>query len=220
MIGVRTHQVAGPANVASVPGLRGGTAVSFCNGDFLRNVLIFRQLESRIIRVNRMTCVFPKEIEHYKKYGLLDGYVFQSDFHCHELFPNLAKFGVAEDWCRLIRGVFALDAFPFKPLPYYPREPFAFGRIARPDLDKWISNLWPIYRAVQYWNKQAKVMAWGSRSRATRLKWQAMWPPRWNWLTGMDSICRSVILASQTAAVITSSANCVRLVLGMTSPSC
>ena len=160
---VHTHQVAGAANLASVPGLRGSTVVSFCNGEFLEHAATFRSLGCRIIWVNCMTWIFPKEIAHYEKFGPFDGYVFQSEYQRQELFPKLAAYGVAEDRCRLIRGAFAFDEFPFRPLRHCPREPFVFGRIARPDLDKWSSNLWPIYRAVQYAKKQAKVMAWGPR---------------------------------------------------------
>jgi hypothetical protein len=159
-IGVPTCQVSGPDNLASIPGLRGSTVVSFCNGDFLNCVHLFKQLECRIVWANCMTWVFPKEIEHYEKHGPFDEYVFQSEFQRQELFPKLAKYGVTEDRCHLIRGAFAFDEFPYNPLPHCPGEPFVFGRIARPDLDKWSSNLWPIYSAVQYSNKQAKVMAW------------------------------------------------------------
>jgi hypothetical protein len=159
-IGVPTFQVAGPADLASVPGLGGSTVVSFCNGEFLNCAAAFVQLDCRIVWVNCMTWIFPKEIEHYERHGPFDNYVFQSDFQRQELLPKLARFGVPEGRCHLIRGALALDEFPFAPLAHCRGEPFVFGRIARPDLDKWSSNLWPIYEAVQYSNKQAKVMAW------------------------------------------------------------
>jgi hypothetical protein len=173
-IGVRTHQVAGAANLASAPGLRGSTVVSFCNGEFLEHAATFRSLGCRIVWVNCMTWIFPKEIAHYEKHGPFDGYVFQSEFQRQQLLPKLAAFGVTEDRCRLIRGAFAFDEFPFKPLRHCPREPFVFGRIARPDLDKWSSNLWPIYRAVQYAKKHAKVMAW-----SPGLTQKCGQPPEW-----------------------------------------
>ena len=159
-IGVPTYQVAGPDDLPSVPGLACGTVVSFCNGEFLNHAHLFRQIDCRVVWVNCMTWIFPKELEHYERCGPFDRYVFQSEFQQQSLLPTLARFGVADSSCHLIRGAFSFDEFPFNPLPHCPGEPFVFGRIARPDLDKWSSNLWPIYRAVQYSNKQAKVMAW------------------------------------------------------------
>jgi len=173
-IGISTCQIGGPENLASIPDLAGSTVISFCNGDFLNCVERLKQLDCRVVWANCMTWIFPKEIDHYEKHGPFDGYIFQSEYQRQELFPKLTKFGVTEDQCRLIRGAFAFDEFPFNPLPHCPREPFVFGRIARPDLDKWSSNLWPIYRAVQYSNKQAKVMAW---SQALTQKCGA--PPEW-----------------------------------------
>lgn len=159
-IGVPTYQIDGQEELDSVPDLAGSTIVSFCNGEFLIHADRFRQLGCKVVWVNCMTWVFPKEIEHYERHGPFDRYVFQSEFQRQQLLRVLARFGVTEAACRLIRGAFAFDEFPFNPLPHCPGEPFVFGRIARPDLDKWSSNLWPIYRAVQYSNKQAKVMAW------------------------------------------------------------
>ena len=37
-------------------------------------------------------------------------------------------------------------------------EVFVVGRMARPDLDKWSSNTWPIYSAIQYANKRAFML--------------------------------------------------------------
>ncbi|HEX4055489.1 MAG TPA: glycosyltransferase [Tepidisphaeraceae bacterium] len=159
-IGVPTFQVAGPDDLASIPGLFGSTVISFCNGEFLNHAHWFKGMECRIVWVNCMTWAFPKEIEQYEQHGPFDRYVFQSNFQRQALFPALRKFGVTEDQCHLIRGAFAFDEFPFSPSPHVANEPFVFGRIARPDLDKWSSNLWPIYGAVQYANKQARVMAW------------------------------------------------------------
>jgi hypothetical protein len=159
-IEVPTYEVAGPADLASVPDLPGRTVVSFCNGEFLNCAHEFKRLDCRIVWVNCMTWIFPKEIEQYEQHGPFDSYVFQSDFQRQELLPALARFGVTKAHCHLIRGAFAFDEFPFNPLPHRRGEPFVFGRIARPDLDKWSSNLWPIYGAVQYSNKQARVMAW------------------------------------------------------------
>lgn len=162
-IGATTHEIGDPNRLEDVPGLAGSMVISFCNGEFLNHVEKFRELGCRTIWVNCMTWIFPKEVEHYEKHGAFDAYVFQSAFQRQSLLPRLRDFHVSDEQCFQIHGAFDVEEFPFTPFAHRPGEPFVVGRIARPDLDKWSSNLWPIYNAIQYTHKKARVMAWDNR---------------------------------------------------------
>ena len=157
-IGCRTVQT-NPDDLANVPGLRGGTVVSFCNSNFLRHAERFRALGCRIIWVGCMTWLFSEERRHYRRHGPFDRYVFQSEYQQCELRPQLAKFGVKPDQCHRIRGAFFWDEFPFMPLPHEPKTPFVIGRLSRAARDKYSKNTWPIYRRIPHPVK-ARLMAW------------------------------------------------------------
>jgi len=161
-IGATTYEV-DPSKLAEVPGLAGSPVVSFCNGEFLLHAGKFRELGCPIVWANCMTWIFPKEIEHYERHGAFEAYMFQSAFQRSCLLPTLHEHGVKDEQCFQIPGAFAVDEFPFNPSSHRPGEPFVMGRIARPDLDKWSSNLWSIYGSVQYTHRRARVMAWDNR---------------------------------------------------------
>jgi hypothetical protein len=173
-IGVATQQISGPDKLRTLPGLRGSIVVSFCNGEFLKVVEILKEIACRTVWVNCMTWVFPAEIAHYEKHGTFAAYVFQSDFQRQQLEPVYLSHGAKPEQFYLIRGAFGCDEFPFTPLAHRPGEPFVIGRIARDDIDKWSSNHWPIYSAVSYANKRARVMAWSER-----LTKKCGQPPAW-----------------------------------------
>ncbi len=162
-IGARTLLVPGPERLHEVAGLRQSIVVSFCNGEFLKHAARLVELECSLVWVNCMTWAFPAETAHYETHGPFAGYVFQSEFQQSELAPVYERYGAKPEQFHLIRGAFDPDEFPFAPLAHRKGTPFVFGRIARDDLDKWSSNLWPIYGAVQYANKRARVMAWSDR---------------------------------------------------------
>lgn len=162
-LGVRTQHVRGPEQLKSLPGLPGALVISFCNGEFLKLLDILTQIRCRIIWVNCMTWVFPTEVAHYEKHGPLAAYVFQSNFQREQLAPVYQTHGARTEQFHLIRGAFCCDEFPFAPRTHRRSEPFVIGRIARDDLDKWSSNLWPIYARVSYGEKLARVMAWSER---------------------------------------------------------
>jgi glycosyltransferase involved in cell wall biosynthesis len=64
----------------------------------------------------------------------------------------------------LIHGAFDLTEFEFSPRPHNRGEVFVVGRMARPDTDKWSSNTWPIYSAIQYANKRALMLGMDQRT--------------------------------------------------------
>jgi hypothetical protein len=160
-------------DLKSVPGLAGATVVSFCNASFLRHADRFRDLGCRVVWVNCMTWLFPDERKHYQSRGPFDCYVFQSRYQRSALLGQLAKFGVRPDQCHLIRGAFAWEEFPFRPLEHAAGAPLVVGRISRPAVDKYAVNTWSIYRRIPH-PIRARVMAW-DRSVERKLGQ----PPTW-----------------------------------------
>ena len=110
-----------------------------------------------------MTFLFDREKQFYGKGHLFNAFVFQSEFQRSELEPQLTEFGFTEERGYLIRGAFDIDEFEFAPRPHSPNDVFVVGRMARPDLDKWSSNTWPIYTAIQYANKRAIMLGINER---------------------------------------------------------
>jgi hypothetical protein len=74
--------------------------------------------------------------------------------------------GYTPDRGHSIRGAFDLDEVDFAPRPHSRGDVFVVGRMARPDMDKWSSNTWPIYSAIQYANKRALMLGMDDRTHA------------------------------------------------------
>lgn len=151
--------VASPAELARVPGLAGSLVVSFCNSRFLEEAERFRDLGCKVVWVGCMTWLLPAERKHYHRRGPLDAYVFQSHYQHEQLWPQLARFGVAARQCFVIRGAFEWREFPFRPLPHRRGSPLVLGRISRAAADKYSAATWSIYRRVPH-PIRARVMAW------------------------------------------------------------
>jgi hypothetical protein len=172
-IGCTVHEVAGPAQLLDVPGLKGSLVISFCNGAFLSNVTRLRQAGCRLIWVNCMTWMFEAEKQHYRQHGPFDHYVFQSRHQASRLVPQLEDFGYRASQGTIVRGAFMWDEFPFRPLAHDTGTTFVIGRISRADVDKYSSNTWPIYGRVPY-PVRARLMAWDKRIEQKLGK-----PPDW-----------------------------------------
>jgi len=162
-IGCKTYPVK-PTELDSIPGLAGSIVVGFCNSEFLAHAGQLRELGCQLVWVNCMTFLFEQEKRFYTQHGLFDAFVFQSEFQRRELEPLLAPFGYSPDAGHLIRGAFDLTEFQFAPRPHNRGEVFVVGRMARPDTDKWSSNTWPIYSAIQYANKRALMLGMDDRT--------------------------------------------------------
>jgi hypothetical protein len=173
-IGVPTVTANGPSDLASIPGLAGSTVIAFCNGEFLKHAELFRELGCRIVWANCMTWVFPHERAYHEKYGPFDAYIFQSGFQRESLASFYKEYGASEQRFFSIHGALDFNDYHFAPCSHQPGQTFVIGRIARDDLDKWSSNLWPIYSAVPYHHKRARVMAW-----SPRLTEKCGAPPEW-----------------------------------------
>jgi len=156
-IGCITHE-SRPEDLAKIPELAGSPVIGFCNSEFLANAPRFRALDCPLIWVNCMTWLFDAEKKFYAEHDLFDAFVFQSEFQRSELEPQLAEFGYSSGRGYLIRGAFDLEQLPLAPRNHPAGDVFVVGRMARPDLDKWSSNTWPIYNAIQYANKRAIML--------------------------------------------------------------
>ncbi len=154
---VRCH----PDHLESVSGLRDGVVVSFCNSHFLQIAPRLRALGCRLVWVNCMTWLFPREAELYAQHGPFDAYVFQSGYQQSELEPQLARFGVQSEQCHRIPGAFCCDEFSFRPLAHASDQPLVIGRLSRPAPDKFASATWEIYTRVHR-PRRARIMGWGS----------------------------------------------------------
>lgn len=176
-LGCTTHNVPEiPGGIGSVPGLAGSPVVGFCNQHFLGDVYrVLKQIGCRTIWANCMTFWFPAEKETWQKYGMPDHLIFQSQYQRERLEATM--FDAPKKTCcgetpaiaplydpkssHIIRGAFDLDEWTFDPNSRTETDPFVLGKLARADLDKWSSNLWPIYGRVQHPNRKALVMGVG-----------------------------------------------------------
>lgn len=162
-IGATTHEVS-PDDLASVPNLAGSPVVSFCNREFITHAQRFRELGCPLVWANCMTFLFDHEKQLFAEYGPADAFVFQSEFQRQQLEPQLEPLGYSPESGHLIRGAFDLDEFEFAPRSHPRGDVFVVGRVARPDTDKWSSNTWPIYSAIQYANKRALMLGMDGRT--------------------------------------------------------
>lgn len=163
-IGCITHDVI-PETLHQVPGLEGGIVVTFCNGEFLSHAKTFFDMGCKVIWANCMTFLFDAEHRMCAEIEMPARWMFQSEFQRSQLEPQIAKYGYEPSDGVLIRGAFDFDEFEFAPRQHLAGEPFVMGRMARPDPDKWSSNTWPIYSAVQYANKRALMMGIDNRTQ-------------------------------------------------------
>lgn len=161
-IGCAVEAPSGPEELLDVPGIRGSTCVSFCNQVFLAEAGRLRKAGCKTVWANCMTWMFDAERGHFAEYGPFDHFVFQSRYQRGQLVPLYKQYGFKASQGSIIRGAFAVEEFPFRPLPHPRHAPLVVGRISRPDPDKYSSNTWPIYSRVPH-PLQARLMAWDER---------------------------------------------------------
>ena len=162
-LGCTTHDVT-PDQLDTIAELPGTPVVGMCNSQFIAHAHRFRQLGCPLVWANCMTFLFDHERQCFAEHGPADAYVFQSQFQRGELEPQLVELGYTPDRGHLVPGAFDLDEFSFAPRPHARGDVFVIGRMARPDLDKWSSNTWPIYTAIQYTHKRALMLGMDERT--------------------------------------------------------
>lgn len=164
-LGCTTHRTR-PEDLERVPGLAGSPAIGFCNSEFLLHAGRLRAIGCPIVWVNCMTFLFDGEKRFYAEHGPADAMVFQSEFQRSQLEPQLARYGYHPATGHTIRGAFDLSEWEFRPRPHLYGEPFVVGRMARPDTDKWSSNIWPIYSRIQYRGRRALMLGMNEKTHA------------------------------------------------------
>ena len=162
-IGCVTHCVA-PGNLEEVPDLEGAVTVGFCNSEYILQGPNLRKLGCRMIWVNCMTFMFDYEKKFFEEYGPADAMIYQSEFQRNEIESRLGHCGYDKSSGHLIRGAFDYEEWEFAPQSHEPGSPFVIGRAARPDLDKWSSNTWKIYGAIQYAQRKALMLGMDDRT--------------------------------------------------------
>jgi len=148
-----------PRDWASVKGLH---CISFCNGEYLKNLPEIKRYARSTSWVNCMTWSFDLEIEMHAK-GLID-------FHLYQIPHGYARVGgslrdLANYRPLLFEPYFHADEFPFR--ESRPRDKFRFGRISRSDPDKFgRRQLWIYETMTAPVLKEGLILGWDHRIEA------------------------------------------------------
>ncbi len=180
-IGCPTLHPGNAQGLRTVPGITGSIVVAMCCQPALTALPILRELHCRFVWINCMTFLFDQERAAFRANGPADAYVFQSEFQKDELERQLMPLGYNHAMGHLIRGALAFDEIPFNPKPHEANEDFWIGRLARPDLDKWSANHWPILSRVPYAQRRAVAMGWHTgldRKCGPRPPWAETFAPQ------------------------------------------
>lgn len=149
-----------PSGITSIEGLAGSTVISFCNVHAMEVYPQLREMGCRFIWVPCMGFWFPYEVEAFKRAGVPDAIVYQSEFQQQKLedaIPEVRGRG------HLIRGAFSVAEWPFAPVARQTSGPFVLGKVARDDPTKWSPRLWQIYERVQHPRRTALVMGMSAK---------------------------------------------------------
>lgn len=164
-MGLKTYSVRGPRELSTIPFLRDSTVVSFGEQEFLRHAHVFRELGCRIIWANPQTSISRNELQHWEHFGTFDCYVFSTESHFAQLWPQLEDLGVGIDQCSVIATPILMDEFPFRPKPRLRTKPFCVGQLMSSDSKRWSRGLWPMIRSIRYRSVETRVMGWTSRTK-------------------------------------------------------
>jgi len=124
--------------------------ISFCNGELLKRLpQIARAGRPRtVLWANCMTWNFDDELQAHEQ-GLIDLYLFQSDYQRRMLLPKLEERGAV----RVLEGYrpyFNLESrsqrLNFRSAP--PEEYFGVGRVSRDDPQKFAAETWMTFAKV------------------------------------------------------------------------
>jgi len=146
--------------------LKDSIVVGFCNDQFLKSTKKLKSIGCRLVWLNCMTWLFDYERSLYKDNIFFDAFVFQSDFQRTSIEESLKEYNYDTEHSYTIHGAFDFDDWAYNPRRHGIDDPFYIGKAARPDLDKWSSNLWLIYNNVQYADKRALLLGVDDRTMA------------------------------------------------------
>jgi glycosyltransferase involved in cell wall biosynthesis len=118
--------------------------ISYCNGQFLENIAEIKKYARTTLWVNCMTWLFAKEKEAHEK-GLIDWFIYQTDHAREKVQRDLKEINSNYNWAK-VNPYFNLVEFPY--IKSRPDDKFRFGRISRPDTDKFAKFQMWVYETM------------------------------------------------------------------------
>lgn len=146
--------------------------ISYCNGQFLENLPEIKKYARSATFVGCMTWPFDKEKEMLAR-GLIDFNLYQTQHQFDKVCPHLRNVG------PVYRPLFIVPYFDSSRFPFWgqrPTDKFRFGRISRPDLDKYHPDQLFIYEnMVSPTLKEGMILGWDHRAE----EYFGRKPPDW-----------------------------------------
>ncbi len=124
---------------------QGMHVISYCNGDFLSNLLAIRRYARSTTFVNCMTWLFDKEKEAHSL-GLIDVSMYQTDHARALVEPELRRLNPRFQWAK-VRPYFDLTAFPYH--QNKDNSAFRFCRVSRDDPAKFSKETFHIFNEFE-----------------------------------------------------------------------
>ena len=124
---------------------RGMHAISYCNAEFLKNLVEIKGYARSTTFVNCMTWTFEAERNAHRQ-GLIDHFLYQTEHARLRVQPELVAINPSYRWFQ-VRPYFHAADFPF--IQDRAEDCFRFGRISRDDPGK--------YHQAQLWVYESMV---------------------------------------------------------------
>lgn len=124
--------------------LEGMHCISFCNGEFLKNIHYIKKHAKTTTFVNCMTWNFHVEVKAQSK-GLIDFHLYQTQHAFDKVSVQLKKF---KDYKPILFNPY-FDSSKFKYINNRPNDHFRFGRISRADMQKYSHDQFIIYDKIK-----------------------------------------------------------------------
>ena len=161
--------------------------VSFCNGDFLKNLpqIVEQGKPKAVVWFNCMTRTFPDEIKAHNN-GWITRHGFVSNYqktHLKTLLSETAPVAEFEGYKPFFNLENKSQQIEFKYRPETLRQFFALGRISRDDYNKFSDDMWTIfYKVCTPKHKKVFILGYGTNAQQRcgsppdGLDWQT-WSP-------------------------------------------
>lgn len=111
---------------------RGMHVISYCNGEFLKQLEAIRTYARSTTFVNCMTWTFEAERDAHRR-GLIDFFLYQTDHARERVQKQLTEINPSYRWCK-VKPYFHLDDFSY--CNNRTEETFRFVRVSREDAEK------------------------------------------------------------------------------------
>lgn len=142
--------------------LDGLHCISFCNGEFLRNLPFIRKFARSTTFVNCMTWNFDEEIAA-QEHNLIDFHLYQTEHGYQRVSLKLRRF---ESYKPLFFTPF-FDCTRFPLVTNRDTDKFRFGRISRDDADKFgTRQLWIYETMTAPVPKEGLILGWSTSVEA------------------------------------------------------